>query len=182
MRARPAPGVAVITGASAGVGRATARLLARRGMRLALLARGGTGLRAAAEDVRANGGVALPIETDVSDHSQVEAAADRATSELGPIDLWVNDAFASVFAPFSEIGPEEFRRVTEVCYLGYVYGTQAALRRMVPRGPAPSCRWDPHWRTGRFRYSPPIVALNTRSSASPSRYAVNFCTIAVRCA
>ncbi|MFC6022538.1 SDR family oxidoreductase [Plantactinospora solaniradicis] len=134
MRARPAPGVAVITGASAGVGRATARLLARRGMRLALLARGGIGLRAAAEDVRANGGVALPIETDVADYHQVEEAADRVTRELGPIDLWVNDAFASVFAPFPEIGPEEFRRVTEVCYLGYVYGTRAALRRMVPRG------------------------------------------------
>ncbi|GIG91969.1 SDR family oxidoreductase [Plantactinospora endophytica] len=133
MRGRPAPRVAVITGASAGVGRATARLLARRGMRIALLARGGAGLRGAAEDVRAGGGVALPIETDVSEYAQVEAAAERATSELGPIDLWINDAFASVFAPFGEIGPEEFRRVTEVCYLGYVYGTRVALDRMRTR-------------------------------------------------
>lgn len=133
MRARPAPRVAVITGASAGVGRATARLLARRGIRIGLLARGGTGLRAAAEDVQMNGGVALPIETDVADYQQVEAAADRVTAELGPIDLWVNDAMTSVFAPFEEIDPEEFRRVTEVCYLGYVYGTRVALDRMLPR-------------------------------------------------
>ncbi|MEO3748663.1 SDR family oxidoreductase [Plantactinospora sp. B5E13] len=133
MRGRPRPRVAVISGASAGVGRATARLLARRGMRIALLARGAAGLRAAADDVRTAGGVPLPIETDMSDHHQVEAAADRASAELGPIDLWVNAAFTSVFAPFTEIGPDEFRRVTEVTYLGYVHGTRAALDRMLPR-------------------------------------------------
>ncbi|MGI5215995.1 SDR family oxidoreductase [Plantactinospora sp. CA-290183] len=130
---REVPRVAVVTGATAGVGRATARLLARRGMRIALLARGSAGLAATADEVRALGGTALPIETDVADHRQVEDAADRVCAELGGIDLWINDAFTSVFAPFQEIGPEEFRRVTEVTYLGYVYGTRAALARMSPR-------------------------------------------------
>ncbi|ASW55173.1 SDR family oxidoreductase [Plantactinospora sp. KBS50] len=125
--------VAVVTGATAGVGRAVVRELAGRGMRIALLARGSTGLEATAAEVRDAGGVALPIETDMADHRQVEAAAARASAELGPIDLWINDAFTSVFAPFVEIGPEEFRRVTEVAYLGYVYGTRAALDRMLPR-------------------------------------------------
>ncbi|MFB9237792.1 SDR family oxidoreductase [Plantactinospora siamensis] len=125
--------VAVVTGATAGVGRAVVRELAGRGMRIALLARGSTGLDAAAAEVRAAGGQALPIPTDMADYAQVEAAAARVSGELGPIDLWINDAFTSVFAPFVEIGPEEFRRVTEVTYLGYVYGTRAALDRMLPR-------------------------------------------------
>lgn len=125
--------VAVITGASGGVGRATARLLARRGTKIALLARGEAGLRGAAADVRAAGGEALPIETDVADYEQVEAAAERATTDLGPIDLWINNAFSAVFAPFVQIEPDEFRRTTEVTYLGYVYGTRAALDRMLPR-------------------------------------------------
>ncbi|MFC7551016.1 SDR family oxidoreductase [Plantactinospora sp. GCM10030261] len=125
--------VAVVTGATAGVGRAVVRELAGLGMRVGLLARGSTGLAAAAEDVRAAGGEPLPIETDVSDYRQVAAAADRVSAELGPIDLWINDAFTSVFAPFVDVEPEEFRRVTEVTYLGYVYGTRVALDRMLPR-------------------------------------------------
>jgi NAD(P)-dependent dehydrogenase (short-subunit alcohol dehydrogenase family) len=125
--------VAVVTGASGGVGRATARLLAERGVKIALLARGRAGLEGAANDVRGLGGEALPIETDVADYVQVDAAADRVTSELGPIDLWVNNAFSSVFAPFMQVQPAEFRRVTEVTYLGYVHGTRAALERMLPR-------------------------------------------------
>ncbi|MBY8870638.1 SDR family oxidoreductase [Micromonospora sp. PLK6-60] len=125
--------VAVITGASAGVGRATARLLARRGIAIALLARGRKGLDAAAEEVRAAGSRALPIEVDMADHDQVAAAGRRVESELGPIDLWINNAFSSIFAPFRQTQPEEFRRAMEVTYLGYVHGTRVALDHMAPR-------------------------------------------------
>ncbi|MEB3064313.1 SDR family oxidoreductase [[Mycobacterium] zoologicum] len=124
----------VITGASAGIGRAVAQLYGRRGARVALLARGEAGLRGAARDVEDAGGTALALPTDVADHAALETAADRVEAELGPIDVWINVAFASVFAPFTEISPEEFKRVTEVCYLGFVYGTMAALARMKPRG------------------------------------------------
>ncbi len=123
----------VITGASGGIGRATARLFAERGAKVGLIARGRAGLEGAAREVEAAGGTALPIETDVADHAQVEAAAGQVEEKLGPIDVWVNCAFASVFAPFWEITPDEFRRVTEVSYLGFVYGTMAALARMRPR-------------------------------------------------
>lgn len=125
--------VVVVTGASAGVGRATARAFAAKGAAVALLARGEKGLEAAARDVEAAGGTALPLVVDVADHEQVDAAAERAEVELGPIEVWVNAAFTSVFAGFVDIGPEEFRRVTDVSYHGYVYGTMAALRRMRPR-------------------------------------------------
>ncbi|MDD7813411.1 SDR family oxidoreductase [Mycobacterium sp. CSUR Q5927] len=123
----------VVTGASAGIGRAVAQQFGARGDNVALLARGEAGLRGAASDVKEAGGTALPIPTDVADHAAVEAAADRVEAELGPIDIWVNVAFTSVFAPFSEIRPAEFKRVTEVSYLGFVYGTMVALARMKPR-------------------------------------------------
>jgi uncharacterized protein (TIGR03382 family) len=123
----------VVTGSSGGVGRATARAFARQGARVALLARGETGLDGAADDVRRAGGTPLPIPLDVADADAVFAAADRVEQELGPIDVWVNVAFSSVFAPFDEISPAEFRRATEVSYLGYVYGTMAALKHMKPR-------------------------------------------------
>jgi len=124
----------VVTGASAGIGRAVAQLYGKRRANVALLARGEAGLRGAARDVEDAGGTALPIPTDVADPDAVAAAADRVEAEFGPIDTWINVAFASVFAPFTEIGPAEFKRVTEVCYLGFVYGTMAALARMKPRG------------------------------------------------
>jgi NAD(P)-dependent dehydrogenase (short-subunit alcohol dehydrogenase family) len=130
MSTRP---VVVITGASAGIGRATARLFAAKGARIALLARGQAGLDAAAREVEHAGGTALAIPTDMADAAQVERAADQVETTLGPIDIWVNDAFASVFAPFHQIEIEEFRRVTEVSYLGYVHGTKAALSRMRTR-------------------------------------------------
>ncbi|MEV6769738.1 SDR family oxidoreductase [Nocardia sp. NPDC051030] len=123
----------VITGASAGIGRAAACRFAARGDRIALLARGRTGLAAAAAEVRAAGGTALELPTDVADYEAVDAAATRAEHELGPIDVWVNSAFTSVFAPFDQIYPEEFRRVTEVTYLGSVHGIRAALLRMRAR-------------------------------------------------
>lgn len=123
----------VVTGASAGIGRATARAFARAGDDVALLARGRTGLDAAARDVERDGGRALPIVVDMADADAVETAADQVVAEFGHIDVWVNVAFTSVFARFEDIEPEEFQRVTEVTYLGYVHGTRAALRRMRPR-------------------------------------------------
>jgi NAD(P)-dependent dehydrogenase (short-subunit alcohol dehydrogenase family) len=123
----------IITGASAGIGRATAELFGRRGDRVGLIARGEAGLRGAAQAVRDAGGTALELPADVADFDAVDAAASRAEDELGPIDVWVNVAFTSVFAPFEEIKPAEYRRVTEVSYLGYVHGTLAALERMKPR-------------------------------------------------
>jgi NAD(P)-dependent dehydrogenase (short-subunit alcohol dehydrogenase family) len=125
--------VVVVTGASGGIGRATAIAFGARGAKVALVARGEAGLDAAAEDVRAAGGEAITIPTDVADYAAVDAAAARAEDELGPLDVWVNDAFTSVFARFIDIDPDEYRRVTEVSYLGYVYGTRAALTRMLPR-------------------------------------------------
>ncbi|MFE6746443.1 SDR family oxidoreductase [Kitasatospora purpeofusca] len=129
-----APRTVVITGASGGIGRACVSAFAARGDRLALIARGPAGLQAAVREAEQAGAAeAIAIEADVADAKALQEAAARAEDELGPIDVWVNDAFASVFAPFTEITPEEFRRVTEVSYLGYVYATRAALDRMLPR-------------------------------------------------
>ena len=127
------PEVVVITGASAGVGRAAARKFARHGARIGLLARGVDGLKAAQREVQKLGSEALIIPTDVANAEQVEAAAEKVETELGPIDIWVNNAMTSVFSPIKQMTSEEFRRVTEVTYLGYVYGTLAALKRMLPR-------------------------------------------------
>lgn len=125
--------VVVITGASGGIGRATAWEFAKQGAKIALLARGEEQLAATLEEVKNHGGTAIAITCDVSDPDQVEAAADQAERELGPIDVWVNNAMASVFAPFKEITNAEFKKVTEVTYLGSVYGTKSAMKRMQPR-------------------------------------------------
>jgi NAD(P)-dependent dehydrogenase (short-subunit alcohol dehydrogenase family) len=126
-------GVALVTGASAGVGRATARRLAEEGYDVALVARGREGLEGARLDVERIGTRALPVPADVADPDQIEEAAERTEEALGPIDVWVNNAMVTILAPFKEIEPDEFRRVTEVTYLGFVWGTRAALKRMVPR-------------------------------------------------
>ena len=125
--------VVVITGASAGAGRAAARKFARHGARIGLLARGLDGLAAARSEVEKLGGKALVVPVDVANADQIEAAAAQVESEFGPIDIWINNAMTSVFSPIKEMTAEEFRRVTEVTYLGYVYGTLAALKRMLPR-------------------------------------------------
>jgi len=126
--------VVVITGASAGIGRAAVREFARHRARIALVAREPERLEAArAEAERMGSPQAIAIALDVADHAQVEAAAERVEQELGPIDIWVNNAMATMFAPFAEIAPEDYRRVTDVTYHGFVWGTMAALRRMRPR-------------------------------------------------
>jgi NAD(P)-dependent dehydrogenase (short-subunit alcohol dehydrogenase family) len=125
--------VVVVTGASAGVGRAIVREFAKHGASIGLLARSRDGLEGAKLEVEAAGCRAIAIPTDMSDPQQVEEAADTVTRELGPIDVWVNDAMASVISPAVDMTPEDYQRVTNVSYLGYVYGTLAAVRRMKPR-------------------------------------------------
>jgi len=136
MSATQKPEVVVITGASAGVGRATVQAFAKRGAHIGLIARGGPGmdgLEGAKRDVEAAGGKALMLPCDVADAAQVEAAAAKMEEEFGPIDIWVNVAMVSVFSPFKEMTAEEFKRTTDVTYLGQVYGTMSALKRMIPR-------------------------------------------------
>jgi NAD(P)-dependent dehydrogenase (short-subunit alcohol dehydrogenase family) len=123
----------VITGASGGVGRATARKFASEGARIGLIARGRHGLEAAALEVEQAGGQAMVLPTDMAEHDQVDAAASSVEDAFGPIDVWVNDAMVTVYAEFLDIEPEEFKRATDVTYLGMVWGTRAALKRMVPR-------------------------------------------------
>jgi NAD(P)-dependent dehydrogenase (short-subunit alcohol dehydrogenase family) len=125
--------VVVVTGASAGLGRAIARAFAAQGASIGLLARGRAGLEGACREVEQLGGQAIGIPTDVADASAVEAAAAQVEEKFGPIDVWVNNAMASVFSPVKEMQAEEYKRVTEVTYLGFVYGSLAALKRMLPR-------------------------------------------------
>lgn len=125
--------VVVITGASAGLGRATAREFGSHGAKVGLIARGIDGLEAARREIEALGGHAIIVPADVADADAVEQAAASIERELGPIDVWVNNAMASVFSPVKEMQAREYKRVTEVTYLGVVYGTLAALKRMLPR-------------------------------------------------
>src|SRR5689334_10345182 len=122
MAANPKDQVVVITGASAGVGRATVRAFARRGARIGLLARGEAGLEGARGDVEQLGGAAIILPTDTADADAVESAAAAVEKHFGPIDVWINNAMCSVFSPVKQMTPDEYRRVTEVTYLGYVHG------------------------------------------------------------
>ncbi|QFY12277.1 SDR family NAD(P)-dependent oxidoreductase [Nonomuraea phyllanthi] len=126
--------VVVVTGASGGVGRAVVRRLGQQGARVALIARGTAGLGAAAVDVGVEGGTAQVFEADMADYDQVRRAAERVEQEMGPISVWINTAFSSVFARFTDISPDEYERTTAVTYLGFVWGTRVALDLMRPRG------------------------------------------------
>ena len=125
--------VVVVTGASAGVGRAVAREFGGRGCRVGLLARGRDRLEAAKKEIEESGGKAIVLPADVANPEEIEAAAERVEQELGPIDVWVNDAMTTIFAPFHQITAAEYKRATEVTYLGCVYGTMSALKRMRTR-------------------------------------------------
>jgi NAD(P)-dependent dehydrogenase (short-subunit alcohol dehydrogenase family) len=125
--------VALVTGASAGVGRATAVALARAGFDVAVLARGRAGLEATAAEVESFGGKALIVAADVADHQAVDQAASQTEERLGPLDVWINDAMTTSFAPLADTKPDDFRRAIEVTFLGQVWGTMAALQRMRPR-------------------------------------------------
>jgi len=162
------PETVVITGASAGVGRATAHAFAVQGAQIGLIARGTQGLQAAAAEVEKGGGKALTLPLDVADPDAVEAAADSVENRFGPIDIWVNCAMATIFAPFHRISPDEYRRATEVTYLGFVYGTMAALKRMRARNRALSSRSALPSATGLYRCNRLIAAPNSRSAGSPT--------------
>ena len=133
MPATDNPEVVVLTGASGGVGRATARRFGADGAKVALIARGRKGLEAAAREIEDAGGQAMVLPLDVSQADEVEEAATAVEDAFGPIDVWINDAMVTVYAEFLDIEPEEYRRATEVTYLGMVWGTQSALKRMMPR-------------------------------------------------
>jgi NAD(P)-dependent dehydrogenase (short-subunit alcohol dehydrogenase family) len=130
---KPKAEVVVVTGASAGLGRAIVREFGKHGAHIGLIARGSEGLEAARREVEKAGGRALALSCDVADERAMVDAAERVEKEFGPIDIWVNDAFVGVFAEFKDVKPEEYRRVTDVTYLGQVWGTRAALQRMLPR-------------------------------------------------
>jgi NAD(P)-dependent dehydrogenase (short-subunit alcohol dehydrogenase family) len=162
----------VITGASAGIGRATARLFGERGASVGLIARGQAGLDGAVRDVEDAGGKALAVSADVADYGQVTDAARQIEQAFGPIDVWVNVAFTSVFAPFAEMTAEEFRRVTEVSYLGFVHGTMAALGLMRPRN---------HGTIVQVGSALGSRSIPLQSAYCGAKHAVNGFTSALRC-
>ncbi len=173
--------VVVVTGASAGIGRAIALEFARHGAAVGLIARGRAGLESAAGEVARLGGTAYSHAADVADFEQLSGAADAIEEVLGPIDIWVNNAMTTVFSFFDEIAPEEYERATRVTYLGTVWGTKIALRKMLPRdrGTIVQVGSALAYRVSRCR--PPTAEPSTRSRASRSRCAASCATAAVTC-
>lgn len=165
--------VVVVTGASAGLGRAIAHAFAKSGARLGLIARNPEALEAAREEVIALGGEALMLPLDVSDSEAVDAAATKIEEAFGPIDVWVNNAMVSVFSPMKEMKAAEYKRVTEVTYLGYVHGTLSALHRMLPRNRGRIIQVGSALAVRSIPFNRPIAPASTRLSASPTRCAVN---------
>jgi NADP-dependent 3-hydroxy acid dehydrogenase YdfG len=165
--------VVVVTGASAGLGRATAREFGSHGAKVGLIARGIAGLEAAKREIESAGGSAMVLPLDVADANAMEEAAASVEQEFGPIDIWVNNAMASVFSPVKEMQPEEYKRVTEVTYLGVVYGTLAALKRMLPRDRGTIVQLDRRSFIAASLYNRHIVRPNTPSPDSPTPSAAN---------
>ena len=168
------PPVVVITGASAGVGRAVVREFARDKAKIALIARGLDGLNGAAKEVTDAGGEAMILPLDVSDAAAVDEAAAKVEERFGPIDIWVNAAFAGVLSRFIDMSMEDYRRVTEVTYLGQVHGTHAALETDAAAGSADrSCWSDRRSPIAASRCNRPIAGRSTRSRVSTIRSALN---------
>ena len=173
--------VVVITGASAGVGRATVRAFARRGTRIGLIPRGKDGLEGALADVESLGGKGLILPCEVANANEVEAAAGLVEEEFGPIDIWINNAMVSVFSPVKEMTADEYKRVTEVTYLGVVYGTLAALRRMLPRDHGCIVQVGSALRIARYLCSRRTVAPSTQFRGSRNQYGANCCMTRATC-
>ncbi len=169
--------VVVITGASVGVGRATARAFGQRRARVGLLARGRDGLEAAKREIEISGGEGFVFPLDVANPEQVEAAAQAVEENLGPIDVWINNAMTSVFSPVKEMNAEEFKRVTEVTYLGYVYGTLSALKRMLPRDRGVIVQVGSALPIAVFRCKPLTAVPSMRFKVLWIRCAASCCTI-----
>lgn len=164
--------VVMVTGASAGLGRAIAHGFAKKGARLGLIARNPEALEACREEVMKLGGQAIVLPLDVSDAEAVEEAAGKLEEAYGPIDVWVNDAMSSVFSPVKEMKAEEYKRVTEVTYLGYVYGTLAALHRMLPRD---------RGRIVQVGSALGVRSIPLQSAYCASKHAINGFTDSLRC-
>jgi NAD(P)-dependent dehydrogenase (short-subunit alcohol dehydrogenase family) len=166
--------IVVVTGGSAGLGRATAVAFAKRGAHVAILARDADRLRDAEAEIAQYGGRVLALPVDVADAGAVQEAADEVEEKLGLIDIWVNNAMTTVFAPLEQVEPAEFKRATEVTYLGSVYGTMAALKRMcVAETVASSCRWGPRSLIAQSRYNRLTAAPSTPCTASQTRCAAS---------